>query len=69
MEQISKSKVIDQNLNPQAPPPGYISTFFDNSDIEMENCEQRDGSAGFSPGTELKAFEDESTKMTKFNSF
>jgi len=35
----------------------------------MENCEQVDGSAGFSPGAELKAFEDDATKMQKFNSF
>ena len=65
MEHISKSKASDQNTNPQAPPPGYINTFFENisGDIEMENCEQRDSSAGFSPGTELKAFEDEPTKM------
>ena len=65
MEHISKSKVIDQNSNPQAPPPGYINTFFEDmqGDIEMENCEQGEGSAGFSPGTELQAFEDEPTQM------
>ena len=65
MEHISKSKANDQNTNPHAPPPGYTTTFFDDiqADIEMENCEQRDGSAGFSPGTELKAFEDDATNM------
>lgn len=71
MEHISKSKVNDQHTNPQAPPPGYINTFFEDlqGDIEMENCEQGDGSTGFSPGAELKAFEDDATKMQKFNSF
>lgn len=65
MKQISKPNVIDQNTNPQALQPGYINAFFENisGDMEMENCEQRDGSAGFSPGTELKAFDDEAIKM------
>jgi len=65
MEHISRSKVIDQNTNPQAPPPGYTNAFLESisGDIEMENCEQRESSAGFSPGTELKAFEEEGTKM------
>lgn len=65
MEHISKSKVTDQNTNPRAPPPGYMDAFPEtiSGDMEMENCEQRDSSAGFSPGTELKAFDEEGTKM------